>query len=72
MLGPLILYLKGMRIMMFQLSGFYYNAAPKAMSRVWGLGYRLEWLELFILMLMITNVCDKCRMDGTIVERLGN
>ena len=23
MLGPLILYLKGMRIMMFQLSGFY-------------------------------------------------
>ena len=25
MLGSLILYLKGMRIMMFQLSGFYYN-----------------------------------------------
>ena len=24
MLGSLILYLKGMRIMMFQLSGFYY------------------------------------------------
>ena len=24
-LGSLILYLKGMRIMMFQLSGFYYN-----------------------------------------------
>ena len=25
MLGSLILYLKGIRIMMFQLSGFYYN-----------------------------------------------
>ena len=25
MLGSLILYLKGMRIMMFQLSGFYYK-----------------------------------------------
>ena len=25
MLGSPILYLKGMRIMMFQLSGFYYN-----------------------------------------------
>ena len=24
MLGSLILYLKGMRLMMFQLSGFYY------------------------------------------------
>ena len=26
MLGSLILYLKGMRIMMFQLSGFYYRS----------------------------------------------
>ena len=26
MLGSLILYLKGMRIMMFQLSGFYYKS----------------------------------------------
>ena len=26
MLGSLILYLKGMRIVMFQLSGFYYRA----------------------------------------------
>ena len=25
MLGSLILYLKGMRIMMFQLSGYYYR-----------------------------------------------
>ena len=25
MLGSLIVYLKGMRIMMFQLSGYYYN-----------------------------------------------
>ena len=31
MLGSLILYLKGMRIMMFQLSGFYCR-------RVWGKG----------------------------------
>ena len=29
MLGPLILYLKGMRRMMFQLSGFYYRLAGK-------------------------------------------
>ena len=28
MLGSLILYLKGMRIMMFQLSGFYYTPQP--------------------------------------------
>ena len=28
MLGSLILYLKGMRRMMFQLSGFYYNLIP--------------------------------------------
>ena len=28
MLGPLILYLKGMRIMMFQLSGFYCTVNP--------------------------------------------
>ena len=28
MLGSLILYHKGMRIMMFQLSGFYYIAVP--------------------------------------------
>ena len=28
MLGSLILYLKGMRIMMFQLSGFYYIPTP--------------------------------------------
>ena len=27
MLGSLILYLKGMRIMMFQLSGYYYKYA---------------------------------------------
>ena len=26
MLGSLILYLKGLRIMMFQLSGFYYSS----------------------------------------------
>ena len=28
MLGSLILYLKGMRRMMFQLSGFYYKGSP--------------------------------------------
>ena len=28
MLGSLILYLKGMRIMMFQLSGFYCTVSP--------------------------------------------
>ena len=32
MLGSLILYLKGMRIMMFQLSGFYYNPNPKQLQ----------------------------------------
>ena len=31
MLGSLILYIKGMRILMFQLSGFYYR----------GLGFRV-------------------------------
>ena len=39
MLGSPILYLKGMRILMFQLSGFY--------CRVWGLEYqkliKLNW-----------------------------
>ena len=39
MLGSLILYLKGMRIMMFQLSGFYYMfhsiTAPKSPRFLW-------------------------------------
>ena len=48
MLGSLILYLKGMRIMMFQLSGFYCKFLKKnpdclVLSREWGnsrlLGY---------------------------------
>ena len=30
MLGSLILYLKGMRIMMFQLSGYYYSWEPRS------------------------------------------
>ena len=30
MLGSLIVYLKGMRIMMFQLSGYYCNPRPEA------------------------------------------
>ena len=36
MLGSLILYLKGMRIMMFQLSGFYCRGFWG--FRVWGAG----------------------------------
>ena len=34
MLGPLIIYLKGMRRMMFQLSGFYYRdyTTPKRLK----------------------------------------
>ena len=32
MLGSLILYLKGMRIMMFQLSGFYCIISPTTKS----------------------------------------
>ena len=36
MLGPLILYLKGMRIMMFQLSGFYCKGLGYSGSRpIW-------------------------------------
>ena len=31
MLGSLIVYLKGMRIMMFQLSGYYCNPRPKVL-----------------------------------------
>ena len=37
MLGSLILYLRGMRIMMFQLSGFYYIG----FRWVSGLGFRV-------------------------------
>ena len=33
MLGSLILYLKGMRIMMFQLSGFYYRVLNAVSDR---------------------------------------
>ena len=33
MLGSLILYLKGMRIVMFQLSGFYYKPLGFRVSR---------------------------------------
>ena len=39
MLGSLILYLKGMRIMMFQLSGFYCNPTIIAKVNFCGLGY---------------------------------
>ena len=39
MLGSLILYLKGMRIMMFQLSGFYCRA----------LRFKVEGLQYVIL-----------------------
>ena len=40
MLGSLIHYLKGMRIMMFQLSGFYYKGlGPRGMLRI-GAGRR--------------------------------
>ena len=36
MLGSLILYLKGMRIMMFQLSDYYYSIPyPKTLSLFW-------------------------------------
>ena len=34
MLGSLILYLKGMRRMMFQLSGFYYSTAHSSAVRL--------------------------------------
>ena len=44
MLGSLILYLKGMRIMMFQLSGFYCNVptqrAQYPLIKEYGLNYR--------------------------------
>ena len=39
MLGSPILYLKGMRILMFQLSGFYYRVSG---SGVQGLGFRVQ------------------------------
>ena len=38
-LGSLILYLKGMRRMMFQLSGFYYKKVGYSGLR-WGVGVR--------------------------------
>ena len=41
MLGSLILYLKGMRIMMFQLSGFYCTRLDGSGFRVWGCGRAL-------------------------------
>ena len=43
MLGSLILYLKGTRIVMFQLSGFYYNrVGMKGFGiRIRGLGFRV-------------------------------
>ena len=43
MLGSLILYLKGMRIMMFQLSGFYPKFEAKGVFGfgVWGSWFRV-------------------------------
>ena len=38
MLGSLILYLKGMRIMMFQLSGFYCRFSKVGAFGVYGFG----------------------------------
>ena len=34
MLGSLVLYLRGMRILMFQLSGFYYMLDPQSLVMV--------------------------------------
>ena len=43
MLGSPILYLKGMRIMMFQLSGFYCRAVFRDMCS--GLRFRVPFLK---------------------------
>ena len=49
MLGSLILYLKGMRIMMFQLSGFWYIGLGRGLLfrglglRALGLGFKDFW-----------------------------
>ena len=39
MLGSPILYIKGMRILMFQLSGFHYNPTIIERLSFFGLGY---------------------------------
>ena len=39
MLGSLILYLKGMRIMMFQLSGFYCSCRVQKPQKVYTFGF---------------------------------
>ena len=44
MLGSLILYLKSMRISMFQLSGFYCRAWSEGVP---GLRHRFQGLKLF-------------------------
>ena len=41
MLGSLVLYLRGMRILMFQLSGFYYSVLPTLTSEPVLLGRRI-------------------------------
>ena len=41
MLGSLILYLKGMRRMMFQLSGFYYKSSELSVLAGKDFGFRI-------------------------------
>ena len=45
MLGSLILYLKGMRIMMFQLSGFYHMHSVRLRADRAHLGFGLTGLQ---------------------------
>ena len=45
-LGSLLIYLKGMRRMMFQLSGFYYRCAA---WRQFGWHFAVAWLEALVL-----------------------
>ena len=48
MLGSLIIYLKGMRRMMFQLSGFYHTWSPKIRGLGRGGGFRVAWALRFL------------------------
>ena len=41
MLGSLIIYLKGMRRMMFQLSGFYYKTKNMGLEGLGFIGFRV-------------------------------
>ena len=66
MLGSLIVYLKGMRIMMFQLSGYYYT--PGALTVTYTMYFECSSLYLWFNMPQTSIVIIEAPILGSKVQ----